>query len=117
MDLEQAIQKHSEWKIKFRTAISKQETMDAATVSKDNCCELGKWLHGEAKPQFGHLASHAECISKHAAFHIEAGKVAAAINLKKYAEAEQMISAATPYTSASTAVAGAILKLKKEARL
>lgn len=91
--------------------------MDAATVSKDNCCDLGKWLHGEAKSQFGNLASHAECISKHAAFHIEAGKVAAAINQKKYAEAEQMIGASTPYTTASTSVAGAILKLKKDARL
>ena len=26
------------------------ETMDVGTLAKDNCCELGKWLHGEAKP-------------------------------------------------------------------
>lgn len=117
MDLDQAIQKHSEWKIKFRTAISKKEAMDAATISKDNCCELGKWLHGDASTKFGDLASHSECVTKHAAFHVEAGKVAAAINQKKYAEAEQMIGAGTSYTTASSAVAGAILKLKKEARL
>ena len=66
-----------------RTAISKQETIDAATVSKDNCCELGKWLHGEAKSEFGNFASHSECVSRHAAFHVEAGKVAVAINQKK----------------------------------
>jgi hypothetical protein len=117
MDLEQAVQKHSEWKIRFRTAISKQETMDAANVSKDNCCDLGKWLHGEGKSMFGNLASLSECITRHAAFHIEAGKVASAINMKKYAEAEKMIAIQTPYAAASTAVTGAILKLKKEARL
>ena len=91
--------------------------MRNTSVSKDNCCELGKWLHGEAKPQFGHLESHTDCVSKHAAFHVEAGKVASAINLKKYAEAEQMTGGLTPYTSASSAVAGAILKLKKESQL
>jgi len=117
MDLDHAIQKHSEWKIKFRSAISKQETMDAANVSKDACCDFGKWLFGEAKAKFGTLDSYSECVSKHAAFHVEAGKVAAAINHKKYAEAEKMLGTNTPYLSASTAVAGAILKLKKEARL
>jgi hypothetical protein len=43
--------------------------------------------------------------------------VAAAINQKKYVEAVRMIDAGTKYTSASSAVTGAILKLKKEARL
>lgn len=117
MDLDHAIQKHSEWKIKFRAAISKQEILDAATISKDNCCDLGKWLYGDAKTKFGNLESHADCVSKHATFHTEAGKVAAAINQKKYAEAEKMIDSDTAYTAASRSVAGAILKLKKEALL
>lgn len=117
MDLDQAIQKHAEWKIKFRSAISKQETMDAATISKDNCCDFGKWLYGDAKTKIGHYASYSECVTKHAAFHVEAGKVATAINHKKYVEAEKMIGSNTSYASASTAVAGTILKLKKEAKL
>ena len=45
-------------------------------------CELGTWLHGKAKSQIGHLASYVECVQKHAAFHVEAGKVAAIINAK-----------------------------------
>lgn len=117
MDLDQAIQKHAEWKIKFRSAINKQETMDAATISKDDCCDLGKWLFGDAKTRIGHYASYSECVAKHAAFHVEAGKVAAAINQKKYTEAERMIATNTPYSTVSTAVAGTILKLKKEAKL
>lgn len=115
MDLNQAIEKHTEWKTKFRTAISKKETMDAETISKDNCCDLGKWLHGESKQKMGNLASHAECVSKHAQFHTEAGKIAKAINAKQYAEAEAMLNPNTSYWNASTAVVMAILHLMKEA--
>lgn len=117
MDLNSAIQKHAEWKTKFRSAISKQEQMDAATIAKDNCCELGKWLHGDAKTQFGRLASHAECIQKHAAFHVEAGKVASVINAKKFSEAEAMLNAGTAYTASSSVVGVAIMHLKKETGL
>ena len=114
MDLTNAVGKHSEWKTKFRVAISKQENMDAATIGKDNCCELGKWLHGEGKSKFGHLASHGDCILRHAAFHVEAGKVANAINAKKFTEAEAMINSGTTYASASSAVGVSIMKLQKE---
>lgn len=117
MNLEGAIGKHAEWKMKFRNAISKQETMDAATISKDNCCELGKWLHGEGKTTFGRLASHAACLQKHAAFHVEAGKVASTINAKKYVEAEAMIGSGTPYANISSSTGVAIMQLKKEACL
>lgn len=115
MDLDNAIGKHAEWKLKFRSAISKQETMDAATISKDNCCELGKWLHGEAKTKHGRLTSYADCVTKHAAFHVEAGKVASAINSKKYTEAEAMLNSGTGYATASSAISIAIMHLKKEA--
>lgn len=117
MDLDSAIGKHAEWKVKFRNAISKQEQMDAATLAKDNCCDLGKWLHGEGKASFGRLASHAECIKKHAEFHREAAKVATAINAKKYAEADAMIGSASTYAKASSAVGVAVMQLKKEAKL
>lgn len=117
MDLDNAVAKHSEWKTKFRVAIAKQETMDAATISKDNCCDLGKWLHSEGKSQFGHLTSHVECVQKHAVFHKEAGKVAAEINAKKFAQAEAMIVSGTPYAKISMEVGVAISRLKKEANL
>lgn len=114
MDLNSAVEKHTEWKTKFRVAITKQETMDAATISKDNCCELGRWLHGEGKSKYGGLASHKDCVTTHAKFHEEAGKVAAAINSKKFDQATNMLSAGTTYAAASSAVGVAIMKLKKE---
>jgi hypothetical protein len=117
MDLDQAIERHAQWKVKFRKAITDHETMDVETISKDNCCELGKWLHGDAKSKFGKLASHAECVKRHAVFHTEAGKVAKTINAKNYAEATNMIESGTPYAVASNAVGVAIKQLKKESGL
>jgi methyl-accepting chemotaxis protein len=117
MDLDSAIGKHAEWKMKLRSAISKQETLDAATISRDNCCELGKWLHGDGQTSFGRLASFRECLTRHAAFHVEAGRVAATINARKYPEAMAMLNAGTGYAAASAAVNTAIMSLKKEANL
>ncbi len=117
MDLNQASQAHSEWKVKLRLAIAKAEQLDAATIAQDNQCALGKWLHGEAKAQYGKLRSYADCVGKHAAFHREAASVARVINAKDYPKAEAMLAAGTAYASATGAVSSAILGLKKEAAL
>lgn len=115
MNLDSAIQKHMEWKVKFRTAIAKQEQMDAVTIGKDNCCELGKWLHGEGKTQCSGLPSYSMVLGKHAAFHVEAGKIATAINAKKYTDAETMLSASSAFANISGEVGIALMRLKKEA--
>ncbi len=117
MDLDQAIRKHAEWKMKFSLAISKQEAMDVAMISTDNCCELGKWLHGDGIKRYGKLAGFTECVAKHAVFHVEAGKVAETINDKKYVAAEAMLQPGTPYEAASSAVWVAIKRLRSEAGL
>jgi methyl-accepting chemotaxis protein len=117
MDLTQASQAHSEWKVKLRMAITKKEQLDATTISQDNCCALGKWLHGDAKSKYSSLASYRDCVGKHANFHREAASVARTINAKDYAKAEAMLGGGTPYAATSSAVISAILGLKKEAAL
>jgi methyl-accepting chemotaxis protein len=114
MDFSEAIKAHAEWKILFRNAITKKDTMDVATISADNCCELGKWLHGESKLRFGQLKSHADCVAKHARFHQEAGKVAQTINARKFEEAAAMLGPNTPFFTASNGVIVAIGALRKE---
>lgn len=117
MDLNQAGAAHAEWKVKLRTAIAKHETLDVATISADNCCQLGKWLHGEAKSKYSAMAAYKDCVTKHASFHRAAGAVAAEVNAKRFKEAEAMLNAGTPFMTASSAVGSAILGLKKEASL
>ncbi|MDO8272919.1 MAG: CZB domain-containing protein [Gammaproteobacteria bacterium] len=117
MNLDDAIQAHAQWKIKFRGAISAKDQMDAVKISADNCCPLGIWLHGEAKSKYSHLNTYKDVVQKHSVFHKEAGKVASAINAKKYSEATAMLDAGTPYMSASLATGVAISVLKKEVDL
>jgi methyl-accepting chemotaxis protein len=114
LDLDSAISGHAEWKMKFRAAIAENETLDARSISADNCCLLGKWLHGDAKRLMSGDPGLQECITKHAAFHREAGKVAAVINQKRMAEASAMIGPGTPYTNASSDVGAAIIRLKRK---
>lgn len=117
MDLSQAGQAHAEWKVKLRAAIAKHETLDVSTITADNCCALGKWLHGEAKSKYGALGTYKDCVTKHAIFHKAAGAVASEVNAKRFKEAEAMLGAGTPFMTASSAVGSAILGLKKEAGL
>jgi hypothetical protein len=117
MDLNQAGQAHNDWKVKLRMAIAKQEQVNAAELADERSCPLGQWLSSEAKAKYGDLASYAQCVAKHAAFHKEVGKVAQAINAKKYAEAKSMLDPNTPYAQASMAVVSAIGSFKKEAAL
>lgn len=117
MDLESAFQKHGGWVEEFCTAIFNQDAVDAATYEKDNHCELGKWLYGEGKTQYGKLNAYTSLISSHAAFHKVAGDVARAINAKNFEQAESLLGKEGGYAKASHAVRIAILKLKEEAQL
>lgn len=115
MNFDEAIQKHAEWKLKFRSAISKQEQLDNVTISKDNCCQLGQWLYGEGKSKYGTMPEFQTVVALHKAFHVEAGKISQLINGKKYVEAEQALGGGTTYGSASNSVGTAIIALKKAA--
>lgn len=117
MDLEAAVQRHVEWKMKFRSAMHQHQAFDPVIIARDNYCELGKWLHGEGKAKFGTLRSHADCVSSHAAFHREAGKVAQTINAKNYAQAEDMLEDGSSFTTAANDVVTTIMKLKEDAEL
>ncbi|MCK6413915.1 MAG: CZB domain-containing protein [Azonexus sp.] len=115
MNLEEAVQKHAEWKLKFRIAISKKEQMDAATISNDNCCAVGQWLYGEGKTKWGSKPEFQKALDKHKAFHVQAGQVAGLINAGKYAQAEAALGNGTAYASASSEVGVALIALKKAA--
>lgn len=115
MDLESAAAKHTEWKIKFRMAIANKESMDAATIGKDNCCELGLWMHGAGLRTCGQIPEFSDAVAKHKAFHVEAGKIANLINTKKYAEAEAGLNGSA-YSNASTSVVTALRALRQKAK-
>ena len=102
VDVDAIIDAHRQWKVKLRTAITKQETLNVATVGADNCCPLGQWLHGEAKSRYSALPAYRECVGKHAAFHREAGNVARAINDRDYDRAGKMLDGVGHFEGGTT---------------
>jgi methyl-accepting chemotaxis protein len=104
---------HAYWKTKFHIAMVNGEPLDAVKISKDDCCNLGKWLHStQAHSYIGHLQNHNECLVKHTAFHVEAGKVAEIINAKQYENAHQLLNHASSFYHTSMALVSAIMRLK-----
>ena len=114
MTPDEAIQAHREWKSRFHSAMGKQERMNVAEISADNCCKFGKWLHGDAKARFGALPMYRACVDAHAAFHVEAGKIAQTINDGQIREASQMLGHSTPYAKASEALTVKVVAMFKE---
>ena len=115
MHLGNAIVAHEEWVVTFRQAIASAEIFDVVSISADDACDLGRWLHGEGKRLFGNLPIYTRCVATHTLFHREAAKVATAINGKHLVDAECMLAAHTPFSEASRALADAIVQLQQDA--
>jgi hypothetical protein len=113
MNLDNAILAHYEWKNKLKAAISSQSQLDAATISRDDGCEFGKWLHGEGGQLYGRKPEFTTLLQKHKTFHQEAGKVASQINARRFDDATRMIDTTSPFGAASVSVGVAVNALKR----
>lgn len=91
MDFKAAFEKHSQWKIKFRQAISEKNSTGLGAVGSDKACELGTWLGSAECVPFRGMPAFAELTSAHQAFHREAGLIADAIVSKRFEKAKQLL--------------------------
>jgi hypothetical protein len=114
INLDNAIKVHADWRTKLRLAAQRGEQTDAATIGRDDCCELGKWLHGPGKSKCGAKPSFVSLISAHQGFHKEAGKVAQTINQGNLDAAEKMLGSDTGFSKASSNVSRLIVQLRGE---
>jgi len=114
INLDDAIKAHADWRAKLRTAAMRHESMDAETIGRDDCCVLGKWLHGAGQSQYGGKPSFVSLLGAHREFHQEAGKVARLINQGAYDAAEQQLGGNTAFSKASSQVGAAVMQMKKE---
>lgn len=116
-DSDLLVASHVRWKLKLAIAIANNETLDVTTIARDDCCVLGKWLHGtDTYARISHLQSYSECMKKHAKFHLEASKVAELVNAKQYDVAQHLLNNdASDFNQASDDVVSSIFKLEKEA--
>lgn len=74
-----AIDVHTKWRGRLESYIqgSSQEDLQVNEISRDDRCQLGKWIHGVGSAQYGTLDTFAEMTAQHAHFHVCAGKVLA----------------------------------------
>jgi hypothetical protein len=114
INLDNAIKAHAEWRTKLRSAAQKQEQTDAQTIGRDDCCELGHWLHGSGTSQCGSVPSFVALIAAHKGFHQAAGKVAQFINSGHGDEVEKMLGNGSVFSKASSEVTRLIVQLRKE---
>jgi methyl-accepting chemotaxis protein len=115
MDLNSALQKHTAWKHKFLTSLRSNEKLDVPSISKDTICELGNWLNGKGRKLYAKYDSYARCVVDHAAFHVEAGRIATAANANRLPEAQRLIAPGSTFDTLSKKVSLLIVELKNEA--
>ncbi len=113
VDVDAYIDAHRQWKVKLRDAIENRDKVDAATLVRDDCCALGKWIYGDGQRLSGR-ATFSDLIERHKRFHQVAGGVAEQINRRQYREAEDALAPGTPFAAATSAV---VLTLSSAKRL
>lgn len=115
MNFEEAIAAHTKWKIRLRSLLDGGgEKLDGAKVSKDNECDLGKWIYGEGAT-YKSLTAYAKLQAAHAQFHKCAGQIVSHANGGKKADAEALLKPDGEFAKRSSETVTAIMQMRKEA--
>jgi methyl-accepting chemotaxis protein len=113
LTLERAFTAHQQWKARLQESVASGTPLDVALIRRDDCCELGKWLHSTGRSQYGGVPEFSKLVSKHASFQLVASVVANIINAREYDEAVSVLQDSSHFAIASTEVSMAIMSLKK----
>jgi methyl-accepting chemotaxis protein len=103
IDVDAIIDGHRQWKVKLRDAIETGDTVDVATLSRDDCCGLGKWIYADGQ-RLRERSSFTALVNNHARFHRVAGQVGQLINERRYEQAVDALAPNTPFTTATSDV-------------
>ncbi|OIN94061.1 MAG: hypothetical protein AUJ20_01785 [Comamonadaceae bacterium CG1_02_60_18] len=112
IDVDAIIDGHRQWKVKLRDAIDKGDKVDVATLSRDDCCGLGKWIYGDGQ-RLRERSSFTALVNHHAHFHQVAGQVGQLINEGRYHQAEDALAPGTPFSEATSAVVQVLSAAKR----
>jgi hypothetical protein len=113
VNFDDAIQAHAAWKVRLAAYIKNPDgKIQSSEIGADNRCQLGQWLHGEAKQKFSSLPEYMTLISEHARFHRAAGKVVDQANSGQAVNAVAILGGTSEYATASLNVGKAIRDLR-----
>ncbi|TCV89659.1 CZB domain-containing protein [Sulfurirhabdus autotrophica] len=108
-DIEDAIQEHNAWKVKFRDFLSGKLALDLSKLEETNCCKLGHWLEhkGGKLLQSKH---YAEICTFHSEFHHAAAEITRKIKQKDFVGARCDLSSEGAFARASHNLTTRLLK-------
>jgi predicted HAD superfamily Cof-like phosphohydrolase len=111
-----AVSAHAQWKQRLRTAVNSgrvDKDTDPATVTRDDACDFGRWLHGEAQA----LADPAQLrrvVDAHATFHREAAGVLAAVANGDLDQAKHRLVDNNDYAGAEAALTDLLISWTRD---
>jgi len=112
-DHDEALKTHQQYSITLRNAILRKLSLDADNLRRDDCCQLGEWLRGPGGQHSAHKTGFTELVRHHREFHLEAGKVADAINSKRMSEAQAMLEPGQSFYHAARGFMSSLQALHK----
>ncbi|MBS1189572.1 MAG: hypothetical protein H6R10_1364 [Rhodocyclaceae bacterium] len=110
-----AIDAHIRWKDRLENYVHGVADMPLVieVVAADDCCLLGKWIHGNCKTRFSHLEVFQHLLHAHAEFHRHAARILASMQRGEQSEAMEQLQMGD-YPKASAEVKGLVAKLYVE---
>ena len=112
VDVDAIIDAHRQWKVKLRQAIEERSTVDVTTLSRDDCCALGKWIYGDGQ-RLAQRPNFVELVGRHQHFHSVAGGIGELINQKRMREAEDALAPGTVFAQATAEVVSTLSAAKR----
>ena len=112
LDFDEAFAAHQQWRVTLRNAAQRKLTINADELRRDDCCKLGRWLHGAGGQHWGREPGFTQLLQVHRDFHKEAGKVADVIMKRQYDQAEKLMEPGSAYSEASKDVALSLKQLR-----
>jgi methyl-accepting chemotaxis protein len=94
---------HIKWKMRLIQYIGGQsnEDLDVETVSCDDKCDLGKWIHGPAT-RYATMMEYKNLRQSHAAFHKSVGEIVHSVHEQNPEQARSMLGGEFSHTSKLT---------------
>ncbi len=114
MNFEEAVNVHVQWKSKLRAYLLKRDgSLKPDQVLKDTECDLGKWIHSEAK-KYSHLPEYASLKDVHAQFHKHTAQIIAMADSGDVKKTEDMLAAGSEFMKLSGSCVMMIQQLKNK---
>jgi hypothetical protein len=112
MDFKEAIACHVQWKSKLSAYLAKPDhSLDASQLSRDDQCQLGRWLAGDGRKLAGN-PEYARLVDEHRRFLAAAAEIVRRADSGRPVVEELVLGAHSDYAKASNDVVTSLMKMR-----